>query len=187
MVIWKSTTKSRNGWKFNHKNTPWRSSWLRDTAARIGSFYEFDRSYWRRQSDAQISGSKVGCVFPIVVFSLLNQAGFRPNDYWEHASHFKCISSRCIWKNYDLLHLKSSVWTNKAFHVIKLGQCGRHKSVNDRGRPQKVSLLLIKNFSGYFFVIWIILVRRIFWKIGFFFQSRDAYIASLRRMCWIVY
>ena len=69
---------------------------------------------------------------------------------------------------YNSKILKSSVLTNTAFHIIKLGKCGRPYSVHGCGCPHKVSLLLIKNFSGYFLVIWIILVRRIFWKIGFF-------------------
>ena len=39
---------------------------------------------------------KVGCVFPIVIVSMLPQAEFGPNDHWEHANHFTILFSPFI-------------------------------------------------------------------------------------------
>ena len=44
----------------------------------------------------RINGNKVGCVFPMVVFSILQHAEFGPNDHREDASHFNLCSRATI-------------------------------------------------------------------------------------------
>ena len=42
--------------------------------------------------EIQIIGNKMGCVFPMVILSILPHAEFGPNDHRENAPHFKIQS-----------------------------------------------------------------------------------------------
>ena len=62
------------------------------------SFSKAIRLVWSEYEAEQIHQqvwfmSKVGCVFPMVIASILPHAEFGPNDHREDAPHFICIIS----------------------------------------------------------------------------------------------
>ena len=54
--------------------------------------------------------SKVGCVCPMVIVSMLNHAKFGRNDQWKYAPHFTIKSTTCIVFRVDYYIIILLVW-----------------------------------------------------------------------------
>ena len=70
------------------------------------------------------SVSKVGCVFPMIVVSILPHAEFGPNDQWEDAAHFKMANAH--WYNYQWLLIKSTEYRSLT-HRTLIQLTGQHQ------------------------------------------------------------
>ena len=51
---------------------------------------------------------KVGCVFPMVVVSILPHSEFGRNDHWEDAPHFNFMNSTLTDSKLHLIHYDAS-------------------------------------------------------------------------------
>ena len=69
--------------------------------------------------------SKVGCVFPMVVDSLLFQAEFGPNDHQEDATHFNS------WSFFQKLDIISFIGSNLIFPAVEVVQIRFTKKINE--------------------------------------------------------
>ena len=61
---------------------------LEDPKLSVPFLIEMDPFFWFGSDFRIVGQNKVGCVFPMIVVSILPHAEFGPNNHREYASHF---------------------------------------------------------------------------------------------------
>ena len=86
--------------------------------------------------------TKVGCVVPMVIVSILLHAEFGPNDHREHASHFTSQTYH--------LSILNSIFFSLAVGLLPLSLHSLSMSVSSISESSAESLLPVKIFSRMF-------------------------------------